>query len=356
MVPVAKIGELVTAPVQSLFPSPNRSLGLPIEETPELPHVSLADSVNVVDFGAVPNDSTRDSLPAFQAAIDSGALTVYAPPGGKYLFSDTLIVRGNVRRFDWMGCWYGVTLVNNFDGVKPLIRVESLLQPVVIIERIPGSWNVGASTVPGTPIEHASPSALVIRDGVGDCRNVPGSGPIFLENVGTAFPLTFQGINVWGRQVNPENAHFLVESYIQNIGSNLWLLGLKTEHPNTAIDTTAGGKTELLGGFIFPVGTVPATLPAFINDESSHSLVYVTNAYGGNDHQVQVRETRDRETRELLKERLPRRGGGAMVPLYTGYREGRNGPRSRSLLGLGLLVGGGIALGVLVRALGSKKR
>lgn len=343
-IPGAGVDEYVSAPVLTLFPGPKKSLNLPIQETPELPQDALVQWESVAAFGAVPNDRNFDSLPAFQAAIDSGSLTVYAPPKGRYLLSDTLVIRGDVHRLDLMGCWLGVTAVNNFDGVKPLIRVESLLQPVVIIERIGSFWNIGASTLPGTGIEHASPSALVIRDGGGDSRNVPGSGPLFLEDVSIGHS-EFNSRNVWGRQVNPES-QVATESYLKNNGGNLWILGLKTEQPNTAVKTVGGGRTELLGGFLFPVAPVPAGSPAFVNEESSHSLSYVT--HGQTDYQIQVRETRGGITRDLVKAAVLPRGGASAVPLYVGQDGAGPPPKPPGLSETGLVVVLGIILALLL--------
>ena len=323
VIPGNTVSEFVSSPVLSLFPSPLKSLGLPVQETPELPHDSLADSVSVADFGAVHNDRTRDSLAAFQAAIDSGALTVYAPPGGKYLFSNTFRLRGNIQRLDLMGCWLGFTQVNSFDGVKPLIRLEPGTQPVVVIERIGSLWDVGATTVPGTGIEHASPATLVIRDGGGACRTLPGSGPLFLENVSTN-TMSFKSQNVWGRQLDAEGGAPANPPYIRNDGGKLWILGLKTERPNQVMETTGGGQTELLGGLLMPIEPVPATLPAFVNVESSQTLTYATG--GPQDYQVQVRETRGGVVRELLKADVLPRGGASAVPLYVGYGEGDGPP------------------------------
>jgi hypothetical protein len=316
-VPGSVVTEFVSSATQNLFPPSLASLNLAILETPELPQDSLANSVSVADFGAVSGDVSIDNLPAFQAAIDSGFPTVFAPPGGRYAFSGPPVVRGNVRRFDLMGCLLGATLTNNFGGVEPLIRVESGTQSVVLIERVGGWWKDGAPwTVLGAGIQHASTATLVIRDGAGGFDKTPGSGDIFLENVGMGFPQSIvDGGNVRGRQINPESQEPNIESYILNNGGNLWFLGMKTEKPNTTIKTINGGFTEVLGGFLYPVWPVPSGVAAFVAEESTMSLVYATQ---GTDYAVQVRETQGGQTLELLKASVLPRGGGSVVPLYTG--------------------------------------
>jgi hypothetical protein len=56
---------------------------------------------------------------------------------------------------------------------------------------------------------------------------------------------------------------------------------------------------------------------AFINNESSHSLIYAVSASGLNrNYQIQVREKRDGETRVFLTQEMP----GRVMPLFVGYR------------------------------------
>jgi hypothetical protein len=73
---------------------------------------------------------------------------------------------------------------------------------------------------------------------------------------------------------------------------------------------------------VYPVHSVPSDVPAFINEESSHSLVYVAKADGaGKDYQIQVRETRNTVTKALQKTAVISRAAGSLLPLYVGYTE-----------------------------------
>lgn len=313
------ISEFSSLPPFSLFDSPAKSLTLTVQETPEVPRDPLSQWASVTDFGADGNNNnTFDNTPAFQRAIDSGASTIYVP-AGRYLLSDTVHIRGNARRLDFMDSWIGTTRINSFGGARPIFKVEEGTPPVVMIERIGSFWDVGSTTFPTTGVEHASTRTLVIRNGGGHVRTNPGSGPLFLEDVG-AGRVECRSQNVWARQLNTEGLE-TVESYILNDAGNVWILGIKTEKPNTVMRTIGGGRTELLGGLVFPVFSVPSDLPAFINEESSHSLIYVMNAYDlANNYEIQVKETRGGVTRMLLKRDLPRRGGGgSTMPLYVGY-------------------------------------
>lgn len=96
-----EIKEYVSHGVKSVFQSPGRSLGLPIEETPEVPLGDPNDWVAV-------DGSQDDDTAAIQAAIDKanreGKSTVYFPylPQGGYKLSDTINIYGSVRRITGM--------------------------------------------------------------------------------------------------------------------------------------------------------------------------------------------------------------------------------------------------------------
>lgn len=106
------MGEWCSGPGVSLFGAELASLGLPIEDAPEVPWGDLKDWVSPAQFGGLPGDG-KDDTEAIQQAIDSGAGTVYLTtkkelparerggrPGweGAYEISDTIHIRGAVRR------------------------------------------------------------------------------------------------------------------------------------------------------------------------------------------------------------------------------------------------------------------
>jgi len=290
------------------------SLKLPVAEAPAYHDNDLADWADVRDFGAIPNDGADDTA-AIQRAIDSGKTTVYLPTG-YYRLSDTIRVRGQVRKVAGMQSRlepYG----NTAFGTKPFVRVEKTASAVVI-----DALDVEGPS--GAGIEHASPQVLVVRDStlrvpVG-YRNTPGVGRLFLENVvggdrGTV--RLYHPQEVWARQLNLETNALKVH----NRGARLWILGLKTENragpgSPTVIETTGGGKTELLGGLLYPVQPIPSNVPAFVNNESSLSLIYAVSAYGSADrnYNVHVRETRNGVTRDLTRSALASRGYGSLAP------------------------------------------
>lgn len=269
------VSEFVSHPIHSLFPSRLKSLNLSIDETPEVPWGDLREWVSPTAYGAVPNDNKDDST-AIQAAIDSGKQTVYFP-NGAYKVSQNIYIRNNVRRI--------IGLEAKIAG-KGHFRFDNGNAPVVIVERFDGF---------GSGIEHNASRTLVlssmglaISGGRASYSNTAkGTGSLYIEDVVGA-PWTFNKQKVWARQINAENDN---ATHITNNGGTLWILGLKTERGGILVDTKGGGKTEILGGFVYSTSGVKTT-PMFTNHNSSVSLTIAECNYNGNPFKNLVSETR----------------------------------------------------------------
>lgn len=219
--------------------SRDQTLGLTVLETPKVPYdTNPANYANVEDFGATRGDFTDDTA-AFQAAIDSGATTVYLPSKGdannrSFTIDGTLYIRGNVERI--------VGYQGTIRGSGTIKFVDAVGAPdTVILERITVdegfiAWEVDTAR-----------TVVISAAGVGGGGLThTGSGDLFLENV-VAAPVAFSGGRVFARQLNVENPGLK----ITNDGADVWIFGLKTEQRGTVIKTINGGRTELLGAFIF---------------------------------------------------------------------------------------------------------
>lgn len=318
MVPGNTVSEYTSGQVFSLFPSPPHSLGLPVKEIPETPYPPLKDWASVTQYGAVPGDG-RDDTAAIQAAMNSGKPAIYFPQG-RYLINQTIRVGGNVGFIMGMESSLVVAPPLRMQP-EPVFRFEDGAQAAVVLERLWGDYSPGGKFY---WIEDASAKTLVLRNLVLNSaaayRNT-GSGPLFIEDV-SAGDWVFNRQTVWARQLNPEN----LGTKIVNKGGTLWVLGLKTEKEGTVVETTEGGKTEVLGGLLYPAipqsREMPADQAAFINNESSLSVVMGESSYGGGYYRTVVRETRDGKTKTLLSDDLPRRGRNAnVIPLYVGYKD-----------------------------------
>ncbi len=300
-------GPLVTeftssAPV-SHFPSTGHALRLPIRETPEPATESSATWARPAQLG------TGDAAPALQAAIDSGATTIYLPTA-TYRIGKTVILRGKVKRIIGMESSLE-PMAPLADQAGPLFRMEKGEAPAVVIERLSTNFADG----PFWFMEHAVPRTLILKDlalnfqGPDSYHAGAGAGPLYIENV-VGGPFHFARQSVWARQLNQETQGL----HIENGGGALWVLGLKTERGGTLVKTSAGGRTEILGGLCYTT-TAGKLAPMFVNDEARMSVTLGERCYNGDPYTRILQETRGGQTKTMTNSDA--RYGGRLV-LYSG--------------------------------------
>ncbi len=327
----ATIDEKVIGPVKTLFPSPARSMNLPIPSPPE-PFIEPMDRWRIVE------DSADDDTKAVQEALDSGAKTVYFKYGGSYHVSDTIHVRGEVRRIiGFKAGLDGRNAKDVFVGTgKPLLKFDGKGEHAVSVEWLGVSawpWNQEIVAIEiDTPADlcfsscgsatyrttRAATGTVFVDEGIGDCvLNGPGT---FLV-----------------RQCNTENNPFnagrkLPRTYMRNNGAKLIVLGWKTESPAVHCVTSNGGKTEVLGGFFrdhFGPGQyawhgepplagldMSKGVPFWITKDASITASYFQYAWApGKARALQAIEIRGGDTRYLTVE-----PGNYAMGLYSGIQ------------------------------------
>lgn len=307
-IPGPIVAEFYSKPPVSLFEPVGKPLNLPIKETPELPWDKLDDWIAPQKFGAIADDREDDTA-AIQAAIDAGKPTAYLPRGS-YQVSDTIVLRGKLRRL--IGCKATLHVAGELrKQAKPVLRFADGEEPVVAIEGLTTDFSSG----PYWFIEHAAKRALVLR-GLGinfqgaHAYHGEGPGQLFIHDVvGRWFQ--FKGQTVWARQFNVEGDG----THILNDGGTLWVLGYKTEGGGTLLHTRNGGRTELLGGFSYTVGKVGPE-PMILVENASASVAFTEVCFTGRPFTLIARETRGGETRDLRHD--DPRWGGAFTRLNLG--------------------------------------
>ncbi|WP_017317168.1 glycosyl hydrolase family 28-related protein [Mastigocladopsis repens] len=332
----SKVKEFTSSTPFTLFKSAsNSSLNLPVEEPPNYHDNNLSNWANVADFGAIGkkadgSDDWDDDTAAIQKALDSGKSTIYFPPG-RYFVSDTLRVRGNVRKIMAIDAVlsHNGTGFKDANRPKPLIRIGNGKATDVTIEHL----NVTNLYQEGSPqpgmigFEQATSRTLFLKD-VACCslkpndqkyvfRNTPKAGKLFIEDVSAEGWHFEHPQKVWARQLNPEGT----SKKIFNNGGKLWVLGLKTEggNINTVLHTKGGSASEIFGALLYANVTVPPKEIAFINDNSRVALSYASISYGNNkDFQVHIQEKRGAKNRQFTRDQLLWHGNGRAVPLYVG--------------------------------------
>lgn len=289
IVPGNSITEYVSHPVQSLFPTLQKSLNLEIKETPVYDDNNLSNWVSVADFPG-------DDATAIQSAIDAGKPIVYFPLR-TYTINKTVHIRGNVKKV----IGFNSTLIGT---AEPLLVIDNNPNvDVVIIER----FNTGSVTF------HSMASQKVVFKGMAIHKfTSTGSGELYFEDY-VSSPMRFTNQNVWARQLDQEGE----APKCSNSGGNLWILGMKTEGGGTIFNLTNGGKTELLGGMFYVGGGKD---PAIINSNSSISATFTEVCFWwGSPFASFVKETRGSVTKTLDKKDFVKRLYGGYMPLYVGY-------------------------------------
>lgn len=277
-----KIVEYCSHPATMAFPAENTSLKLPIQDPPEVVVDPVETWANVDTFGADPTGES-DSSAAIQKAMNSGATTIFLP--GSYALESTVIVGPKVRRVVGIG-----GMVDYFAKAKPDFRVLDGESSSVTFEHI--------AYVHGG-IEIDTKRTVIFRS-VSDCDLTFGSkaqgGELFFEDFVT-HNLVLTKQKVWARQLNVENEG----THIINSGSDLWVLGYKTERGGTLLDTRANGRSEILGGFSYTT-TAGQLAPMFLTSNASVYTFFNEVCYNGDPFTRIVEETRGKETKILKRE------------------------------------------------------
>jgi len=176
---------------------------------------------------------------------------------------------------------------------------------------------------------HDSPCDLVLKDGgfVGTAAygylSTSLAGSLYIEDFGALqVNISKPGQQVWARQFNPEGD--AVRAW--NSGGIFWILGIKIENTNNLIITENGGKTEILGAYVYSVVTTLPNVPAFININSQLSisscfqLVYDTSSR----YTILVLEELNGKVATLNHTNVLQYGYGDYIPLYSSVQSSTN--------------------------------
>jgi hypothetical protein len=321
------IQELVLPRIFTMPDTTERMKRLPVEYAPRFAPKSGERRCGVREFGAV-GDSHHDDSPALQAALDSGAAVIEFEPG-HYRMESPVKIPPQVRRICFNCCDLvaGEKLANLADQGAFVITGETdeplFLEKLFAWELWRGDFHM---------FDHASRRTVVIRDIHAQLcplyKNSVSGGKVFIDNICCTtgvIPgkkghgrccLTFNGQQVWSRQLNPERG----EPMVMNDGGRLWVLGFKTEDAGVAWYTQNGGSSEIVGGNLFS-GRPYAT--ACVQDNSE---ARITGSTSGGEVQgyygTGIEERRDGKTQTLkaevfpLRHGPPQRGPQYHIPLY----------------------------------------
>lgn len=282
---------------------------LPVIEQPQMPHFPADQWMSAQSLGARVSDNVDDTV-AIQAALNSGKPVVYLR-AGRYTLSKTLRVPASVHAIVGFEATIDMQPGAFASGAAAFDVASPSTDPVFIKQILfQGPPN-------STSVERTADRPVVLEDmhfaGL-PFRGTPGQ--IFLDDVesGTGWRFT-PGQQIWGRQFNAEQPGLKVA----NDGAQLWILGLKTEKPSTAIASTNGATTEVLGGLLYAVMPTKDQVPAFTSQGSTQSLTFATSAYSADrNYHVLVSDANSTTSSGQLRDlQAPRRWNGSIVILYS---------------------------------------
>jgi hypothetical protein len=277
-----------SAPLR-LFPTPARSLNLPVEETP-----APALDPNLSNWVYARSYTKLSDL---QAAINKpNVTTIYLKGRDRLLAYGTLTIPANVKFIMGYGAFvntlseYAQSYTDNTGSTLTLRINRPSVNPLII-------QGLGINFA----VENIAKRTVVLRDVQSSTfSGLSHPGKLFLDDVVTGAINILPGQSVWARQLNIE----VRGTKINNKGGKLWILGFKTELSGTQIATSDGGSTEMLGTLMYPVEPLnaeQASQPAFLNDESNVSVMYGTSVYaGGAFFPIQIRQIKEGVTKDIL--------------------------------------------------------
>jgi len=289
------ISQYTGTPVISNCPtseSLNKTLGLPVEESPEFQYPQSSSEWMVTP-------SSGDITAIMQEAIDKGVSAVYLT-GGE--ITGTIHLRNKLQRIMAIG---GNHAVKFKTGDQPVFKLEDGSSPAVILELIYGTYG-GNTSVP-TCLQ-ASKRSFVLRHGSLSYNVAPSGygGKVFIESI-VGFPFYFTNVNAWVRDINTEKGGDNVPNIV-NDNSKLWVLGQKTEDYATKIKTVNGGFTELLGGTYRQnwdaedkVYDLVENNPLFLIENATATFSFKTfKSPNAPDYKYLVREIRGKDTNNII--------------------------------------------------------
>lgn len=286
----------------------------PVDDPPPA-HVPVAQWANVTHFGAAA-DPSQDSTDGLRRAFDSGSAVVYLPHG-TYAISGTIDVPTSVRRIVGMNSTIRIVADRppSFGRSSGMFRVASTGPPVSIENLAFDNSNRGDQLA----IDVSGSRDVLIRDvvaaGVMLLDRKSDGGRVFLEDVCCGRIQTAGPRAVLARQLDTEGGGVR----ITNVGSPLWVLGLKTEGVCTIVENRDGARTDIFGGLAYMVrdSSGDAT-PAFRNSRANLSASFAEESLRS-DSRYSVYLADETGSALVRPSAYPARGFGRLVPdLITG--------------------------------------
>ncbi len=257
---------------------------LAVKETPIFQDNDFTKWANARNF------SVGSRTAGIQEAIDSGAETVYLP-NGSYSISETIILRGNLRKIM---------------GLEASLSTPKGLNTTFLFTGVKGGM-VHLEHLSGGDVVHDCDQTLVIRKCDINYRNsIRGTGDVFLEDGMFGQSRVLYPQHFWARQYNSEFGSKYPE--FTNRGGTAWILGMKVEGKLGAV-LNNGGITEIYA--LYAMTGEDSALP-FVENRNGWMAVSLREG-GQKAHKLRLQDTWD--------EKMANKGGSREVTLFVGGKK-----------------------------------
>jgi hypothetical protein len=280
-------------------------------DSPPTPQIA-EQWTNAGRFGAVP-DGAQDSTSGLRRAFASGAAVIYLPHG-TYAISDAIDVPPTVRRIVGMNSTIRILAkrLPGFSRTGGMLRITSGGQSLSIERLAFDNTDQGAQLA----IEVSGGRDVAIKDvvsaGVTLLDRKQDGGRVFIEDVCCGRMQIAGPRPVLARQFDTEGGGVR----ILNVGSPLWILGLKTEGICTIVENREGAHTDIFGGLVYMVRDNPPTaVPALKNVDSWLAASFAEESLRANSrYSVFLSQESPGGTKTIDVNNFPERGFGRFVP------------------------------------------
>jgi len=246
-------------------------LDLDIEDSPLVPYEPDPERwASPDDFGAV-GDGKTDDTDAVQAAVDSGASTIYFPKR-IYRINGTVRIPEQVERLNFL---YARLVGRN--RKSPMFTLSGKGGSPLVLEdlRCRGlPWFFEHATPRDVVMRHVGVQGIVYRN-----TNQQKGVRLFLENVNGLGRVKDQFGNqqkVWARFINTE---YKKGPNFDATDCDMWVFGYKYEGGEVNFWVDDGGRLEIVGGIANQFGSKhhPSDVPVIHIEDGEASVSLVTN-------------------------------------------------------------------------------
>jgi hypothetical protein len=247
------------------------SLHLPERETPDVTDPCTPRSCDWQQLGSDPSTWAT-------TIANAASPSLYLPPGSYDATANVLVtVPDSVNYINLNNAQFSLA----HSSIKLYVTVAGSSATPLIIDGCMYNTNCF--------ISHTGRRALVLRDTIAGYQAAPGSGDLYLDDVGLGSytgvaasdgPTFYRSQHVWARALNMENGRptdLLYPKFICD-GAAMWILGYKTERDSPSVVAQNDCQAEVFGFFFYQLHLNPVppdASPIHVSDSSVFATGFI---------------------------------------------------------------------------------